>query len=253
MARITLPKRDWQKHLGQFQGNVNDLSLIIYDNPVCLGYAVAYQTYFYKMFQQYPGVKVKPGRINISDLSKVNSFLKKCDGDVTIRQADGGKTLYIINGNLKMTLPIMDILSDKIVTNYEKLIDTAVEDDWQTFGGNVHELSATTKLTEILRLSGLTNLVNKNSDYVISANQSEISVSVGKQHDTRMFAVSKLEDADGPNHTLEASFGPWLLPCLSLVDANMKSKIHFGDQCAIVIRQTNESVQRLLIIVDQQM
>ena len=253
MARITLPKREWQKHLGQFQGNVNDLSLIIYDNPVCLGYAVAYQTYFYKMFQQYPGVKVKPGRINISDLSKVNSFLKKCDGDVTIRQADGGKTLYIINGNLKMTLPIMDILSDKIVTNYEKLIETAVEDDWQTFGGNVHELSATTKLTEVLRLSGPTNLVNKNSDYVISANQSEISVSVGKQHDTRMFAVSKLEDADGPNHTLEASFGPWLLPCLSLVDANMKSKIHFGDQCAIVIRQTNESVQRLLIIVDQQM
>ncbi len=253
MAQITLPKREWQKHLGQFQSNVNDLSLIVYDNPVCLGYAVAYQTYFYKMFQQYPGVKVKPGRISVSDLSKVNSFLKKCDGEVTMRQADGGKTLYIINGNLKMTLPVMDVLSDKIVSNYEKLIETAGEDDWRTFGDNVHTLSATTKLTEVLRLSGLTNLVSKNADYTISANDSEISVSVGKQHDTRMFAVSQLEDVDGPNHTIESNFGPWLLPCLSLVDANMKSKIHFGDQCAIIIRQTNESVQRLLVIIDQMM
>ena len=99
----------------------------------------------------------------------------------------------------------------------------------------------------------LTKLVSKNADYTISANDSEISVSVGKQHDTRMFAVSQLEDVDGPNHTIESNFGPWLLPCLSLVDANMKSKIHFGDQCAIIIRQTNESVQRLLVIIDQMM
>jgi hypothetical protein len=257
MASITLDKKTWLKHLGQFQSNINDLCLVVYENPSCLGYGVGYQTHFYRMFEQYPdATNVKAGKLEISDLAKVCAFLKKCDGSVTIKQTDGGKTLYVYQGKLKMNMPVTDIKSNKIVKNYETLVKKSQEDDWNTFGGNEHKMTARTKLAEIVKLAGLSSLVSKNADYTVSVNTDagEISVSMGKQHSTKVFAISDLTDVDAiaGSGEYQSSFGPWLLPCLSLVNPNMTSRIHFGDSTALIIRQTSNTVQRLLIIIDQQ-
>lgn len=256
MAQITLDKKTWLKHLGQFQSNINDLTLIVYENPSCLGYGVGYQTHFYRMFEQYPNADTKAGKLEISDLAKVCAFLKKCDGDVTIKQTNGGRTLYVYQGKLKMTMPVTDIKSNKIVKNYETLVTAAQEDDWASFGQDRLVVSARTKLAEIIKLSGLSNLVSKNADFKVSVStdSSEIAVSMGREHDTKVFAVSNLTDVDASvgGSEFESSFGPWLLPCLSLVNANMVSRIHFGEGTGLVIRQTSNTIQRLLIIVDQQ-
>lgn len=257
MAQITLDKKTWLKHLGQFQSNINDLTLIVYENPSCLGYGVGYQTHFYRMFEQYPdATNVKAGKIEISDLAKVCAFLKKCDGSVTMKQTQGGRTFYAYQGNLKMTMPVMDIKSNKIVKNYEALVKAAQEDDWGSFGQDNLKMSARTRLAEIIKLAGLSSLVSKNADFKVSVNtdSSEIAVSMGREHDTKVFAVSNLSDVDvdSGGSEFESSFGPWLLPCLSLVNPNMISRIHFGESTGIVIRQTSNTVQRLLIIIDQQ-
>lgn len=257
MAQITLDKKTWLRHLGQFQSNINDLTLIVYENPSCLGYGVGFQTHFYRMFEQYPNAtNVKAGKLEISDLAKVCAFLKKCDGNVTIKQTSGGRTLYVYQGNLKMNMPVTDIRSNKIVKNYESLVTASQENDWKTFGQDRLRVSGRTKLAEIIKLSGLSSLVSKNADYSVSVNTdaSEIAVSVGRTHDTKVFALSNMSDVDvdGGGAEFTSSFGPWLLPCLSLVNPNMTSRIHFGDSTSIVIRQTSDTVQRLLIIVDQQ-
>ena len=257
MASITLDKKTWLKHLGQFQSNINDLCLIVYENPSCLGYGVGYQTHFYRMFEQYPDASnVKAGKLEVSDLAKVCTFLKKCDGMVTMKQTSGGKTLYVYQGNLKLSMPVTDIKSNKIVKNYEALVKSAQEDDWDSFGADDYKVSARTKLAEIIKLSGLSSLVSKNADYRVSVDTDagEISVSMGTQHDTKVFAVSHLSDIDAAsgNHEYHSSFGPWLLPCLSLVNPNMTSRIHFGENTGLVVRQTSNTVQRLLIIIDQQ-
>ena len=257
MASITLDKKTWLKHLGQFQSNINDLTLIVYENPSCLGYGVGYQTHFYRMFEQYPNAtNVKAGKLEVSDLSKVCAFLKKCDGLVTIKQTNGGKTLYVYQDNLKLTLPATDIKSNKIVKNYEALVVASQGNEWESFGNDNYGVTARTRLAEIIKLAGLSNLVSKNADYTVNVNadSAEVAVSVGKQHDAKVFAVSNLSDVDDSSGAgeYESSFGPWLLPCLSLVNPNMTSRIHFGQSTGLVIRQTSNTVQRLLIIIDQQ-
>ena len=55
-------------------------------------------------------------------------------------------------------------------------------------------MTARTKLAEIVKLAGLFSLVSKNADYTVSVNTDagEISVSMGKQHSTKVFAMSDL-------------------------------------------------------------
>ena len=254
MAHMTLDKKAWLSHLGQFDSNINDLMLTIYDKPVCLGYAVGYQTHFYRVYQQYKDAAIKEGVIHISDLDKVCAFLKKCYGDVTIKHAKGGKTLYVTGGNLKMNLPIMDLKSSKLVPTYEKLVKAAEESDWDAFGNDTYTLYGKTQLSDILKLSGLRNIVKNNSDFVVSADatSNEIAISVGKTHSTKLFANGEIKDAEGPKHAVTSNFGPWLLPCLGLVDPTMPTRIHFGDATGLVVRQADNMVKRLLIIIDQQ-
>ena len=84
---------------------------------------------------------------------------------------------------------------------------------------------------------------NKADDYVIST---------GKQHTVKLFASSKLIDVEGPKHSLTSNYGPWLLPCLSLVDNTLQSTIHFGMATGLVVQQSTDVCERLLIIIDQE-
>lgn len=254
MASITLDKKEWLYHLGQFNGSMNDLKISVLDSPVCIGYSAGYQTHFIKVYQAYPEAKAKAGNLTISNLDKVCAFLKKCSGNVTLKQIDKGQTLYVTSGSLKMNLPLTDMKSTQLVPTYEKLVKKAKDANWEKFGMDVYTLHGRTEMADILKLATLKTLVSSDSDFSVSANadSKEISVAAGKAHDVKIFATSALSDANGPKTTVKSSFGPWLLPCLGLIDASMTSRVHFGEASGLVIEQSGTNVKRLLIIIDQQ-
>jgi len=254
MAQMTLDKKEWLTHLGQFDSNMNDLNVNVMVNPTCLGYSAAYQTHFLKVYYHYPDAPAKEGTLNISDLGKTCAFISKCAGPVTIKQIKGGKTVYITSGKMKMNIPVTDMKSSQLVPTFEKLVAKAEKSEWASFGQDTYTLKGKTQMTDILKLATLKSIVNKDSDYKLTADadSSELTISVGKAHDVKLFATSELREAEGPKHSVSSSFGPWLLPCLGLVNPKMVSRIHFGDSVGLVVRQSDNMVKRLLIIIDQQ-
>lgn len=254
MASITLNKSEWLHHLGQFNSSMNDLKISVFESPVCIDYSAGYQTHYINVSHSYPDATAKAGTLLISDLDKACAFLKKCSGDVTLKQVNNGSTLYLTSGNLKMNLPITDIKSAQLVSTYHKLEKKAEESNWEKFGLDVYTLRGKSSLRDILKLATLKGLVDSDSDFSISANATsgEIIVAAGKAHDVKMFATSALADAEGPKTTVKSNFGPWLLPCLSLINTNLNSRLHFGEATGLVVRQADNVTKRLLIIIDQQ-
>jgi hypothetical protein len=255
MAVITLDKKEWMKHLGQFGDNLKDLKLVLFKTPSTLGYSVAFQTYYLSVYQQYPNAVTKGGEIIISDLNKLRIFLKKCTGDITFKHMKNGRTLYVSCGSLKMNLPVTDIISTQLVPTYEALTKKAMKVEWEIFGIDAYTLHAKyVDFKDILTLSSFQSLVKKDSDFVITANAQagELAVSAGKAHDVKVFATTNLTDVDGPEDTVSSNFGSWLLPCLGMIDESMDSNIHFGNATGLVVEQSNNAVKRLLIIIDQQ-
>jgi len=255
MAVITLDKKEWMKHLGQFGDNLNDLKLVLFDSPSTLGYSVGFQTYYLSVYQQYPNAVTKGGEIVISDMNKLNTFLKKCSGDVTLKHMKGGRTLYAICGNLKMNLPVTDTISTQLLPTYEKLTKKAIKVEWEQFGVDEYSLHGKyVDFKDILTLSSFQALVKKDSDFVITANAQagELAVSAGKAHDVKVYATTNLTDVDGPEDTVSSNYGSWLLPCLGMIDKELDSTIHFGNATGLVVEQSNNAVKRLLLIIDQQ-
>ena len=69
MASITLDKKEWLKHLGQFGESVNDLKLILTESK--LSYSVGFQTHYLSVTQTYPQSVKKAGDRYISSQDKV--------------------------------------------------------------------------------------------------------------------------------------------------------------------------------------
>ena len=258
MAQITLDSKEWLKHLGQFGDVITDLSIDVHENPNAISYSAGFQTFFLNVSRAYPKVKAKGGRLTFSDLTKACAFLKKCKGDVTIKQVKNGSTLYLSSGSFKLSLPVTDSKSQQLVKTYKKLVDEAKEAKWKTFGADKYTVHGRTSLTEVLKLASLKGIVTKyGADYsiTIDVESEEISASAGMNHDAKIFAASAITDITLEKNgikSVKSNFGAWLLPCLGLVDEGSKCRIHFGDASGLVIEQTETDLKRLLIIIDQQ-
>lgn len=241
-------------HLSQFNSNTNDLRLTLSEDNNTLSYSIGYQTHFLTVKKKYKeGIK-KGGTIQISDIEKLVAFLKKCDDIVTLKQISNGKTLYVISDNMKMNLPITDCVSSQLVPNFEKLIGKAKKNMWQSFGNDKYTVHGKADLQDIVKLSSLKKLMSSDADFIVTANaeSKELAVTMGKAHDVKIFCTAKLEDTEGPKYSVKSSFGTWLLPCLAYTNDSLTSKIHFGEASGLVIEQSGNDEERLLIIIDQQ-
>jgi len=253
MASITLDSKEWLKHLGQFDG-INDLKIHV-SEPSTLSYSVGYQTHYFTVKEEYSDkVVTKGGEIVISDLEKTCAFMKKCKGGVTLKQMSNGKTLYVTNNSLKMQIPVTDCKSTQLVPIYEGLVKKAEKNMWQSFGNDTYTVHGNAELADMLTLSSLKKLIGTGSDFYISANaeSGEISITAGKEHNVKLYATTKLNDAEGPAYTVRSNYGSWLLTCLAYIEAGTQSKVHFGAATGFVVEQTGEKKKRLLVIIDQE-
>ena len=258
MAQITLDSKEWLSHLNQFGDVINDLVIDVYEKPNAIAYAAGYQTFFLSISRAYPDAKAKAGQLTFSDLSKACAFLKKCKGDVTIKQVKGGSVLYMQNSTFKMSLPVTDSKSQQLVKTYSKLVKGAKESNWKKFGADNYTVHGRTSMGEILRLASLKNIVTTyGADFTIhiDVEGGVLSASAGKKHDARIYASTDMTDITLDKQgitSVQSNFGAWLLPCLGLVDGDITCRVHFGDASGLVIEQTSTDLKRLLIIIDQQ-
>ena len=253
MPTLVLDKDELLSHIGQFPQNINDLRLDLSEDTQVMTYAVGYQTHYLRVKKTLSSGIEKAGSIIISDLDKLVAFVKKCKGQVKLKQMSNGKTLYVSCGNLKMNLPITDCKSTQMLPNFDKLVKNAEADNWRSFGVDNYDVHGITNLKDFNSISSLKRLIANNSDFKITANADagEISVAVGKEHDVKIFATSTLDDSEGPVHSVYSNFGPWLMPCLGLVSPS-PAKVHFGQATGLVVEQEGSNEERLLIIIDQQ-
>lgn len=253
MPTLVLDKDELLSHIGQFPQNINDLRLDLSEDAQSMTYAVGYQTHYLRVKKTFSSGIEKAGSIVISDLAKLVTFVKKCKGQVKLKQISNGKTLYVSSGNLKMNLPITDCKSTQMLPNFDKLVTKAEDVDWNTFGVDKYEVHGIANLKDFKSLSSMKNLIANNSDFKVTANAEagEISVAVGKEHDVKIFATSELSNSRGPAHTVYSNFGPWLMPCLGLVSPS-NATLHFGQATGLVVEQEKTNEERLLIIIDQQ-
>lgn len=253
MPTLVLDKDELLSHIGQFPQAINDLRLDLSEDNQVMTYAVGYQTHYLRVKRTLSTGIDKAGSIVISDLAKLVTFVKKCKGQVKLKQIANGKTLYVSSGNLKMNLPITDCKSTQMLPNFDKLVSKAEESDWRSFGMDNYEVHGTANLKDFNSISSMKNLIANNSDFKVTANAEagEISVAVGKDHDVRIFATAELDDSEGPAYTVYSNFGPWLMPCLGLVSPSAAT-LHFGQATGLVVEQEKSNEERLLIIIDQQ-
>ena len=253
MPTLKTEKEELLNHIGQFPQNINDLRLDVSEDTQTMTYAIGYQTHYLKVKRTLSTGIEKSGSIVISDLAKLVTFVKKCKGQVTLKQIANGKTLYVSSGNLKMNLPITDCKSTQMLPNFEKLVTKAESVDWNAFGVDKYEVHGIADLKDFKSLSSMKNLIANNSDFKVTANAEagEVSVAVGKEHDVKIFATTELTDSRGPAHSVYSNFGPWLMPCLGLVSPS-SATLHFGQATGLVVEQEKANEERLLIIIDQQ-
>ena len=253
MATLDIDKDELLSHISQFSQSVNDLKITLSEDTQLMTYSIGYQTHFLRVKKTLTTGIEKGGSLIISDLAKLVTFVKKCKGQVKLKQIANGKTLYVSSGNLKMNLPVTDCKSTQMVPNYEKLVNDAESANWTKFGVDEFSVHGSANLKDFRNISSLKSLIANNSDFKVTANAEagEISVAVGKEHDVRIFASTSLDDSEGPAHSVYSNFGPWLMPCLSLVSPST-ANVHFGQACGLVVEQVKGNEERVLIIIDQQ-
>ena len=86
MPTLTLDKDELLNHIGQFPQNINDLRLDLSEDTQVMTYAIGYQTHYLRVKRTLSTGIEKAGSIVISDLAKLVTFVKKCKGQVKLKQ-----------------------------------------------------------------------------------------------------------------------------------------------------------------------
>ena len=268
MAAVTMKAAILLKHLSSVSDAVKDLRIDVADNlsfleaggVPTLSYSFAAMTHYLEVTEEIPDAHVTSGgSLLFSDIPKSIAFLKKCKGDVTVKQLMTNR-LSFASGGKKMTVPCFEVNSSKLVGKYENLIKACEASGGTQFATATLSLSAQFNMKEIKDIASMGKLIPKDADYKVRANgdEGELMVKVAKGGNVSLFATTSLNDVDitSEEGTIESSFGYWLLPCLSMLgDGN--TKMYMGNGTPIILNQgVHENYDggssRTLVIIDQE-
>ena len=150
MAAVTMKAAILLKHLSSVSDAVKDLKIDVADNlsfleaggVPTLSYSFAAMTHYLEVTEEIPDAHVKSGgSLLFSDIPKSIAFLKKCKGDVTVKQLMTNR-LSFASGGKKMTVPCFEVNSSKLVGKYENLIKACEASGGTQFATATLSLSA---------------------------------------------------------------------------------------------------------------
>ena len=173
---------------------------------------VAYAWYYLR--KQFLTDVNEEGTLHIADLEKVLLFLKSSNQDeITLRQTQETKPLYLEGGGNKLQLPSTDdIESASKTVVIRKLIKESQESGWSSFGHASLSTHASVATKDLISL----------------------------------FTTLPVWDSDGPAATVESYFSEKLPMCLQFLD-DEDARMHMGKSTCVIFEQDNT----LLMIVDE--
>ncbi len=248
MTELTIDRKQLASLLSGFGNNVGDLRLVVTDETI--GGAVAFMSHFLRKTETIKGQVKTKGALHISELAKVQKFVKSLKTDeVTIKQLGTTKPLYITAGGSKLQLPTSaTIVSFSKVSLFAQLIGDAKKSEWTKFHNADLDVHGTVDLAALTGVTKMRGILNSSPVFRVVANaeEKEFTVTAGKKHEARLFSTAALVDAKGPGAPIESTFGAWLMQALALMRPQ-PAEIHFGANTVLVIEQGED----LLVVIDQ--
>ena len=264
MGKLVISRKKAISILSSFGENVKDLRIRIINDISEEGYGLGnlkievgssqyYLTRFIKMELKKPSYK--EGLIDISELDKTIQFIKKAKGDtVTIEQNGAGKTLHIKSGKTKLQLPSQQtIVSHSKTRLFGKIVKDAKKNMWSVWSKQQLpiELHGAVDINELKTVSSMKGVIGLTSFKVkANAEEKEFNIQAGKAHSGKLQITVDLVDPDGPHTNIESFFGPWFMGCIGLLDDG-PATVHLGEGTIVAFEQHTESMDTLLIIIDQ--
>tara|TARA_R110002020_G_scaffold172058_1_gene362224 strand:+ start:10047 stop:10841 length:795 start_codon:yes stop_codon:yes gene_type:complete len=249
MAEININKKQLLKFITSFGKDIEDMTIELNSNN-SITVEIAFISHYIRKVLSIDGNVVKAGAIEISDLPKVIQFIKATKTEtIGLKQTASGKTLYVTAGSSKLQLPSSNtIVSHSKVSMLRTLIDKAEESKWTMFHKSKLSVTGTINLEDLDIVSKMRTVLDSNPVFKIIAHagENEFSITTGKKHGVKLFTTTELKDADGPNVSIESTFGGWLMETIGVLD-DEDATIHFGDSTVLVIKQH----QNMLIVIDQ--
>ncbi len=251
MGKAILSSKEWLSLLGSVGERIEDVKLVL-NKSGTMEYDVAHSSHYIHYKKTYPKAVKESGHLTFTDLKKTKTFLKKCKSDVTIQQS--ATRLSLKCGSMKMTLPILDCKSTQLAPTLSKLTLNAKNGQWGSFGRGTFTTHGETSFSDLIDGANIAKSLSADSDFLIKANadEKELVLHAYKQGGAAIICTATIENAQGPNHTVSSSFGPWLLSCLSVLEPNIKSTFHCGDSTVLAVEQSGEGWERTIVVIDQQ-
>ncbi|MAR83897.1 MAG: hypothetical protein CMF55_03795 [Legionellales bacterium] len=230
---------------------MEDVKLVL-NKSGTIEYDAAHSSHYIHYKGTYPDAVKESGNLVFTDLKKAKTFLKKCKGNVTIQQS--ATRLSLKSGTMKMTLPILDCKSTQLAPTLAKLTLKAKNGKWGTFGRGVFTTHGETDFSDLIDGANIAKSLSADADFLIKANadEKELVLHAFKKGGAAIICTATIENAQGPNHTVSSSFGPWLLSCLSILNPKVKSTFHCGDSTVLAVEQSGEGWERTIVVIDQQ-
>jgi len=248
MTELTIDRKQLASFLGGFGKNVGDLRLVV--NEETIGGTVAFMSHFLRKKETIKGKVKTKGALHISELAKVQKFVKSLKTDeVSIKQLGTTKPLYITAGGSKLQLPTSaTIVSFSKVSLFAQLIGDAKEKEWTKFHNADLAVHGTIDLSALTGVTKMRGILNSSPLFRVIANaeEKEFTVTAGKKNEARLFSTAALVDAKGPGAPIESTFGAWLMEALALMRPQ-PADIHFGANTVLIIEQNED----LLVVIDQ--
>ena len=246
MTKITVKRKEFMSFLSSFGKGIPDLRINCAGGRLTV--EVAYAWYYLR--KQFVTDVNEEGVIHIADLDKVLLFLKSSNQDeITLRQTQETKPLYLEGGGNKLQLPSTDdIESASKTVVIRKLIKESQESGWSSFGHASLSTHASLATKDLISLAGMRGLVSKDTQFNlrIHCGENEMGIVAGKAVSGRLFTTLPVWDSDGPAATVESYFSEKLPMCLQFLD-DEDARMHMGKSTCVIFEQDNT----LLMIVDE--
>tara|TARA_R110002051_G_scaffold321564_2_gene409549 strand:- start:1363 stop:2145 length:783 start_codon:yes stop_codon:yes gene_type:complete len=258
MVDVSIKRKDFLDFISSF-GDVDDLKITFQSsyksktqNNKMIS-TVAYISHYLNKTVDVDGTFTKTGDLYISELSKVKQFIKASKTPyIKLKQTGSGKTLHVIAGSSKITLPTSStIVSHSKVPLFEKLVNASQACKWTKFHNCDLTVHGDINLEDLGMVSKMRGILNNSPIFTVHAHvgENEFAISAGKRHEANLFTTTPLLNASSSlneNVGVKSTFGTWLMETLKLFNTG-SATIHFGEETVLIFERGSD----VLVVVDQ--
>ena len=194
---------------------------------------------------------VESGEIVISDLKKLNDFLKtlRTEWNTIDLLQPKDKPLRVSCGKTSLTIPTSEYIKSAVsVPRARQAMKDAEDNNWKAWIGTPLTHSGRVKVTDLEPATKMQKVVGKNRSFFTQFEKGEFTIYAGNKGATQMFVSMDVENGDG-EHSVESLFGPWL-PALIDTLPGGHVDIYTADKTVLILDHVER--EHLLMIIDQQ-